>query len=180
MVLLTLLVALGDRLLSVRRRAQDRQVARLSDALRAHGIVPTRAVSVVAGSVLTVEAAIVATGVVGAVDGRPRLLSGALLGATVLFTFYAAYGAYVVGSGRTGPCGCSAHADVPMSAWVVGRSLLLAVMALVGLLGVPLRPLTGAELGLVLIAAATFTTLSWQLPAAMQPPNRGGSPSWTS
>lgn len=165
-VLACLLIALAEHL---------SRPSTLPHALAAHGVVP--APTVVATVVIASEGLLGGVGAVGLVvrDGGQDLLIVALAGSVVLLVLVGGYGWYVVATGRDGPCGCS-RAPLPMSGWVVARAFALAGLALVALVladsVAPLR-LPGADLTVVVLAAATFTYLLWQLPAAMHDPAHG-------
>ena len=176
-VLLTLLVACGEHL---------SKPAALATVLAAHRVLP--APSCVAAAVIAVEGLLGAAGVAALLRGDGgRLLSAVLAGGAALFAVYAGYGLYLRSTGRAVLCGCS-RVDVPMTGWVVARASTLAGMALVGsLLSGAVVPVVraGASLTIIVLAAATFTTLLAHLPAAMhdpapdQPParrDRGGVP----
>jgi hypothetical protein len=175
--LITLLIAWGEHL---------SKPAALATALAAHRVVP--APRAVAALVIAAEGLLGAAGVVALFRHEGgRLLGAVLAGSVVLFATYAGYGLHVRSTGRAVPCGCS-RMKVPMTGWVVARAGTLAGMALVGsLLAGAVVPVgrAGTSLGIVLLAAATFTLLLRQLPAAMhdptshQPPARvqqGGVP----
>jgi hypothetical protein len=167
-VLLTLLIACGEHL---------SKPATLSTALAAHRVVP--APSTVAALVIAAEGLLGAAGIVALLrDDGGRLLGVVLAVSVALFATYAGYGRYVRSTGRTVPCGCS-RVELPMTGWVVARAAALGGMALVGSLlsgaVVPVgRP--GSSLTIVLLAAATFTTLLMHLPAAMHDPTRDQPP----
>jgi hypothetical protein len=176
-VLLTLLVACGEHL---------SKPAALARVLAAHRVLPAPASF--AAAVIAAEGLLGAAGVVALLRGDGgRLLSAVLAGSAALFAVYAGYGQYVRSTGRAVPCGCS-RVDVPMTGWVVARAATLAGMALAGsLLSGVVVPVgrAGAALTIVLLAAATFTTLLAHLPAAMHDPasdrpparrQRGGVP----
>lgn len=145
----------------------------LPRALAAHRVVP--APTVVAAVVTASEGLLVGVGTAGLVrsDGQD-LLVAALAGSFVLLALFGGYGWYVTATGRNGPCGCS-RAPLPMTGWVVARAFVLAGLALVALVlsdSVALPGLPGTALAVVVLAAATFTCLLWQLPAAMHDPAR--------
>lgn len=143
----------------------------LPAALRAHGVVPAPAVATAARAVTFVELGLAAALLAG-LTGSTGLLVAGLSGAGVLFAGYGAYGAFVVATGRGGPCGCGTAAT-PMSGWVAGRALALAALAGIGAAssGSDVTLLAGARLALVLLAAGTFAALLWALPAAMRDPD---------
>jgi hypothetical protein len=162
-VLATLLVACAAHL---------SRPSALARALAAHRVLPAPALT--AAEVTAAEGLLGGAGCVALVtSGRETLLAAALAGAAVLLALFAGYGWYVLATGRTGPCGCS-RAELPMTGWVVARAFALAALALLGFLlagSVPPLHRLDAELTVVLLAAATFSCLLWQLPAAMaQPP----------
>jgi hypothetical protein len=149
--------------------------AALRSALVAHGVLP--APGVITLAVPVAEVGIGVLGGYGLVLGdRPAgrgLLAVALAGACLVLVAYAAYSWRVLASGRAAPCGCSRRDDLPMSGWVVGRAAALAVFAALGLAltgsVLPVRT-WDSELATVLLAAAVFGLLLWQLPAAMHDP----------
>ena len=161
-VLLTLLFSCGEHL---------SKPAALATVLAVHRVLP--APSTVAAAVIAAEGLLGAAGVVALLrDDGGRLLSAVLAGSAALLAMYAGYGLYVTSTGRAVPCGCS-RVDVPMTGWVVARASTLAGMALVGsLLSGAVVPVgrAGTSLTIVLLAAATFTTLLAHLPAAMHDP----------
>jgi len=141
----------------------------LRSALVTHGVLPVP--GLVAVAVPVVELGLGAAGVAGLFD-RPVLLAVALAGAAVLLAGYAGYGWRVLAAGSGGPCGCSRH-ELPMSGWVLARAGGLAGLAVLGLTltGSVLSPrAVDSRFSLVLLAAATFSLLLWQLPAAMYDP----------
>ncbi|MBO4207681.1 MauE/DoxX family redox-associated membrane protein [Micromonospora echinofusca] len=142
----------------------------LAGALATHRVLPAPAT--VAALVVGTEGLLAGTGIVALWQGDRSLLGVSLAGSGVLFGLYAGYGRYLLVTGRTGPCGCSRR-ELPMTGWVVTRALALAGLALTGLTlaGSVLPPQrTGTPLAVALLAAATFTTLLWHLPAAMHQP----------
>jgi hypothetical protein len=151
--------------------------AALPTALAAHGVLPVRAG--VAALVTAAEGLLGVAGAVALSRGRGGgLLLVALAGAALLLGLAGAYGWYVISTGRGGPCGCS-RLELPMTGWVVARAVALAALALVALaLSDSVLPLVrpGTGLAVVLLAAASFAFLLWQLPAAMHDPGRAGLP----
>lgn len=151
------------------------------DALRAavvaHGLLP--APRLVALAVPVAEVGVGVLGgyglVLGDRAGGRGLLAVALAAAAALLAGYAGYAWRVLAAGTGGPCGCSRR-DLPMSGWVVARAGALAALAVLGLAltrsVLPLRA-PDSRLGTVLLAAATFGLLLWQLPAAMHDPTVG-------
>lgn len=161
-VLLVLVIAVAER---VRARRS------LPAALLAHGVVPPRAVQVLAVVVTVVEtvlAVLLLVGLVRATGPSPAVLAGV----AVLFACYGCYSWHVTATGRGGPCGCGG-ASVPMGPWVIGRAFALAVLAAIAAVAhdvvLPLS-LFDSRLVVVLLAAATIGTLLWQLPAAARHP----------
>lgn len=154
-----------------------RRPGTLRIALHEHGLVP--APGQAAATVTVLEGLLGAVLVAAVIGSSVALLAGGLAGAAVLFSSYGGYGWYVVASGRAGPCGCG-RAEVPMSGWVVGRTLALAVLAVTGLAlsgSVVMLAERGWQLVAALLAAATFGTLLGHLPAAMhQPAASQGAP----
>jgi hypothetical protein len=146
----------------------------LRTAVAAHGVLPAPAA--VAAVVAAAEVGLGGAGAAGLVLGDRGagrgLLAVGVAGGGLLLALFAGYGWYVTAAGIGGPCGCS-HAELPMSGWVVARAAGLAGLAAIGLPLVgsvlPLRR-PGIELGTVLLAAAAFGLLLWQLPAAMHDP----------
>jgi hypothetical protein len=143
----------------------------LPRALAAHRVVPGPAV--VAAVVTASEGLLGGAGAVGLVrsDGQD-VLTAALAGGAGLLALFGSYSWYVLATGRAGPCGCS-RVPLPMTGWVVARAFALAGLALVALvLADPVAPTArpAADLVVALLAAATFTCLLWQLPAAMHYP----------
>jgi hypothetical protein len=144
--------------------------AALRHALAAHRLLPAPAL--VAAAVVAAEGGLAGAGAAALVAGARGPLAVTLAGGAVLLALFGCYGWYVLSTGRGGPCGCS-RVELPMTGWVVSRALALAGLALVGSLlsgsvlppGRPSGPLT-----IVLLAAATFGCLLWQLPAAMYDP----------
>lgn len=140
----------------------------LTGALAAHRVLP--APRTVAALVVLAEGGLGVAGAIGLVRGdRPV---AALLGGATLLALLGGYGAYVLETGRGGPCGCSLS-DLPMSGWTVARAFLLAGLALAGgTLADPVAPLgrPGAQQAVLLLAAATLGLLIWQLPAALHDP----------
>lgn len=158
-VVLTLLVATVEHL--------SRPTA-LARALAAHRVVP--APGPVAVAVVAAEGLLAGTGLVAlhADAGRGARVA-VLLGSAVLLGLYAGYGRHLLSTGRGGPCGCS-RLELPTTGPVVARSAVLAGLALVGLAGsgsIVGWSSGGTDLAVVLLAAATFTTLLWHLPAAL-------------
>jgi len=145
----------------------------LSRALTAHRVVPVPLV--VAAVVIASEGLLGGAGAAALVQGDGQeLLTAALAGSVVLLVLFGSYGWYVTATGRDGPCGCS-RAPLPMTGWVVARAFALAGLALVALvLADSVAPITrpDAVVIVVLLAAATFTCLLWQLPVAMYDPAR--------
>ncbi|SCL27576.1 hypothetical protein GA0074692_2374 [Micromonospora pallida] len=167
-VVFTLLVAVAEHL---------SQPAALGRALAAHRVLPAPAT--VAVLVVAAEGVLAGAGIVALRGGGGSGLRVAvLLGGTALFGLYAGYGLHLRSTGRGGPCGCS-RLELPMTGWVVARAAILAGLALVGL------SRSGAVVGwgqadtslaVVLLAAATFTTLLWHLPSAMYQPRAVSRP----
>ncbi|MGH3756987.1 MauE/DoxX family redox-associated membrane protein [Actinophytocola sp.] len=159
-VLAVLVLAVAERL---------RAPHALAAALVAHGILPRRTVRAVAAVVTAAEVVLAVVLVTGP-------LPVALTGAALLFVGYGCYGSHVARTGRGGPCGCGG-VEVPMDRWVITRAFVLAGLAAaaavagVGAGSLPLVPF-GPEPLVVLLAAATFGTLLWHLPAAMREPAR--------
>ncbi|GIH07805.1 hypothetical protein Rhe02_58720 [Rhizocola hellebori] len=171
-VLFTMLLACAEHLA---------EPSALSRALAAHRVIPaTRAV---AAAVIASEGLLGVAGVVALLRDGGRPLTAALAGSGALLVLYVGYGLRLRFLGRSGPCGCS-RLELPMTGWVVARAAILAGLALLALAWADsIVPLTrpGAQLAIVLIAAATFTLLLWHLPAAMHEHHRrGGLPGWVS
>ncbi|WP_147341054.1 MauE/DoxX family redox-associated membrane protein [Actinomadura logoneensis] len=145
----------------------------LGTALRAQAAVPSRLAAAVASLAVAAEAGVLGLLLAGVIVRRTGLVQGALAVATVLFTAYAAYAAYVTRT-RTGrvPCGCGGDLSTPMSVWVVVRAAGLAVLALGGAL-TPLPDLTGGTVSGV-VAGAALGVLLWILPRAMAVPETAG------
>jgi hypothetical protein len=175
-VLLTLLVACAEHLW---------MPAALPRALAAHRVLP--AAPVVAVAVTATEGLFAAAGIVAVVRDGGWLLTAALAGSAGLLALYGTYGLYVMSARRGGACGCS-RVEVPMTGLVVTRAYVLAGMALVGLalagsvvtVGSVVTAGSeftvgrgGVELAVVLLAAVTFATLLWHLPAALYDPADG-------
>lgn len=146
----------------------------LPAALAAHRLLPAPAA--VATGVTAAEVGLGGAGLLGLAlgdrAGGRGLLAAALAGAALLLVLFAGYGWSVLAAGAGGPCGC-AHAELPMSGWVVGRAAALAGLAGLALpLAGSVLPLgrPGSQLATVLLAAAAFGVLLWQLPAAMYDP----------
>ncbi|KAB1162289.1 MauE/DoxX family redox-associated membrane protein [Micromonospora sp. DT46] len=161
-VLFTLLVSTAEHL---------SRPAALARALAAHRVLPAPvAVAVVA---IAGEGLLAGAGIVALLHpAGERLLVAVLVGSGALLALYAGYGLYVRSTGRAGSCGCS-RVELPMTGWVVARAAILAGLALLALslsgsIVAPDR--ADAALAVVLLAAATFTTLLWHLPAAMYEP----------
>lgn len=157
-VLIVLVVAVVERFRAPRA---------LPAALTAHRVLPRAAARPVAIAVTAAEMVLAVALVVG-----PGPL--ALAGAAVLFAAYGGYGWYVAGTGRGGPCGCGG-VEVPMDGWVAGRGLVLAGLAAFAAAtdgSVPPLSQFGSDQVVVLLAAGTFGTLLWHLPAAMHLPSR--------
>ncbi|UED87821.1 MauE/DoxX family redox-associated membrane protein [Streptomyces profundus] len=166
----------------------------LPDALRAHRMLPARAVPLAARAVTLAEG-LLGLGLAAALLGRHRLgLATALAASGALFVCYALYARHILATGRGGPCGCS-RAEVPMSDWIVGRAWTFALLALgaAPLVAGPARPPDGAaETATAALAALTLAALLWVLPTAMAGPaapsassdrsdlSKGGHPAWTS
>ncbi|MDT0264773.1 methylamine utilization protein MauE [Streptomyces sp. DSM 44915] len=146
--------------------------ATLPDALRAHRVLPDRAVPAAARAATAAEGLLGLAGV-AALLARQRVgLAVVLAGAAVLFLGYALYTRHVLATGRGGPCGCS-RAEVPLSGWVTGRAWALAALALAGaalVAGPAAVPADPAETATAALAAVTFAALLWTLPAAMARP----------
>lgn len=156
-VLFTLLIAGVEHLRAPRA---------LRSALIAHGVLPRAGTAPVAAGAIATEAAlavVLSAGLLGA-EGAVTV---ALVAAGVLFACYGGYGLLVVSTGRAGPCGCGG-VEVPMDGWVAGRAFALAAMAWGAAAhgAVPLLTTFGSSLLVILLAAATFAVLLWQLPAA--------------
>ncbi len=137
-------------------------------ALKAHRLLPLRAAGPVAATAIGAELVLGVGGAIAVVTGigiRP-LLAGMVL----LFLTYAGYSLVALNSGSGGPCGCASSAKLPLGPWVVVRALLLAALALVGLLGGGVSLHDGTEVAIAVAAAATFAVLLWQLPVAMHDP----------
>lgn len=154
----------------------------LPDALRAHRTLPERSVPL-AASAVTLAEGVLGVAVVVAFLSQHRLGLTVALGATaLLFTSYALYTRHTLANGRGGPCGCSRR-EVPLSGWVVGRAWTFAALALVAAVltasagSLADAPSGGAETVTAALAALTFATLLWLLPAAMaQPSNKATGP----
>lgn len=131
----------------------------LPAALRAHGVLPARAVGVAATAVTAVEAVLAL-----ALLLRPSPPLFAAAGA--VFAGYAAYSWHVAATGRGGPCGCGG-VEVPMGPWVTARAAALAGLSATAAAGAP-APLSAMDPQLVvaLLAAVVFAVLLWHLPAA--------------
>jgi hypothetical protein len=160
-VVFTLLVAVAEHL---------SRPAALGRALTAHGVLPAPAT--VAVLVVAAEGVLAGAGIVALRADGSGLRVAVLLGSAALFGLYAGYGRHVMSTGRSGPCGCS-RLELPMTGWVVARAAVLTGLALVGLSlsgSVVGWGRTDAALAVVLLAAATFTTLLWHLPSAMYQP----------
>ncbi|MEU9508614.1 MauE/DoxX family redox-associated membrane protein [Micromonospora sp. NPDC048170] len=161
-VLLTLLVSTAEHL---------SRPAALAEALATHRVLP--APVAVATLAIASEALLAGTGIVALLRGSGAgLLVAVLVGSAALFGLYAGYGLHVRSTGRAGSCGCS-RVELPMTGWVVARASILAGLALVAsFLSGSIIPASRADasLAVVLLAAATFTTLLWHLPAAMHEP----------
>jgi hypothetical protein len=142
----------------------------LRRAVAVHGLLPA---SPVAAVVITSEGVLGGAGIAAlTTGGGARPLTASMAGSGLLFVLFGCYGWYVRSTGRGGPCGCS-RGELPMTGWVVVRAFALAGLALVGLLladSVLPADRPGAALTIVLLAAATFASLLWQLPAAMHDP----------
>lgn len=141
----------------------------LADDLRRQGLVPPRAVGVVAAGLPVVELVLGAT-VIAWLHGWTTTVGAAALAGTVLL--YGGFAAYTWallrgGDGRRVPCGCSpAGADV--TGVVPLRAGALAVLALAALLtSRSAAALSVSELIVAGLAAATFTTLLWTAPSAL-------------
>lgn len=142
-------------------------------ALRAHGVVPEAAAGPIGFAVAAVEVAL-SVALLAGVLGSNGLLVAGLAGSVVMFAGFAGYGWLVVATGRSGPCGC-AGADTPMNGWTAGRAAALAALAACGLAwsgSVTTLVDPGGRLAVVLLAAGTFATLLWFLPAAMRDQTR--------
>ncbi|MGX7825982.1 MauE/DoxX family redox-associated membrane protein [Actinokineospora sp. 24-640] len=156
-VLVTLLIASFEHL---------RAPHVLPSALIAHRVLPRSLAKAAAACVIAVEGAL-GIALLAGLLGFGGVVSPALAASGLLFTGYGAYALFIVRSGRTGPCGCGG-VEVPMDAWVAARAFALAAMALgaaVSRAVPPLTPVAPPSL-VVLLAAATFAVLLWQLPAA--------------
>jgi hypothetical protein len=145
----------------------------LQDALRAHRVLPARAVPTTAVAVTCAEGLLGAGGALALATGARTGLAVVLCAATGLFVCYAAYARHVVATGRGGPCGCS-RAELPMTGWITGRAAALAAGAagaalLTGPAGTPAAS-SGTEAATAALAAVTFALLLWTLPAAMHDP----------
>lgn len=92
-----------------------------------------------------------------------------LLAAAALYTAFAVYATVLLRrpGGRRAPCGCAATSTA-VTPLVPARAAALALMALLGLAGGPLPADAGMDARLVLLlSAATFTTLLWIAPSAL-------------
>lgn len=161
-VALILVIAVAERV---------RAPGALPSALAAHGVLPPRLVRPAAVAVTVAESVLAVSLVVGLVrEGGPSPV--VLAGAAALFAGYGGYAWHVTAAGRGGPCGCGGT-EVPMGHWVTVRAFVLAALAAVAAAAhgsvVPLA-LFDERLLVVLLAAATFGTLLWYLPAAMPRP----------
>lgn len=138
----------------------------LPSALIAHRVLPRPIAKATAACVIAVEGALGITLLAGLL-GAGEVMSPALAASGLLFACYGAYALVVVRGGRTGPCGCGG-VEVPMDAWVAGRAFALAAMALGAAASGAVPPITPVEPPslVILLAAATFAVLLWQLPAA--------------
>ncbi|WP_067226362.1 MauE/DoxX family redox-associated membrane protein [Streptomyces sp. NBRC 109706] len=152
--------------------------AALPDALRAHRVLPARAVPLAARAATLAEG-LLGVGLAAALIGRHRLgLATALAASGALFVCYALYARHTLATGRGGPCGCS-RAEVPMSNWIVGRAWTFAVLAFGGAALVAGRaspPDGAAETTTSALAALTFAALLWVLPSAMARPTAPAAP----
>lgn len=158
-VVLVLLVAMVGHL---------RDPGAVRRALKAHRLLPLRAAGPVAAAAIGAELVLGVGGAIAVLTGigiRP-LLAGMVL----LFLTYAGYSLVALTSGSAGPCGCASAATLPLGPWVVVRALLLAALALVGLLGGGVSLHDGTEVAIAVAAAATLAVLLWQLPVAMHDP----------
>lgn len=144
----------------------------LPAALAAHRVLPAAAIRVTALAVTVAEAALGVAMIAGLVFGPAPLVPAA---AALLFAGYGAYSWHVTRAGRGGPCGCGGT-EVPMGPWVTVRALVLAALAAGTAVAadtvIPLIPLSHVDerLVIVLLAAGTFATLLWHLPAATRSP----------
>ncbi|MDQ3401950.1 MAG: methylamine utilization protein MauE [Actinomycetota bacterium] len=156
-VLFTLVIAVVEHLRAPRA---------LPAALVAHGVLPRAGAVLVAACVIAAETALGIVLLVGLL-GVTGVVPVALVASGVLFACYGGYGLLVISTGRVGPCGCGG-VEVPMDGWVAGRAFALAVMALSAAASGTVPQLTtfDSPLLVTLLAAATFTALLWQLPAA--------------
>ncbi|GAA1905518.1 hypothetical protein GCM10009716_14270 [Streptomyces sodiiphilus] len=145
----------------------------LPAALRAHRIVPDALVPAVARAVPAAEGLLGAGGAALLVAGHRAGLASVLAAAALLCAGYAAYSRHALAAGRAGsPCGCS-RTEVPLSGWVAGRALALALLAAAAaaLTAAGAQPPAGAaQWAVVVLAAAASTALLWSLPAAMHQP----------
>lgn len=137
----------------------------LTNAMRAHRILPRRLVVPAAAVAVLLE------GALGAAGGYAVLTrSGHLVfaGSAVLLGGYALY-AYEVHRTRPGtPCGCDTS-GTPMNGWVAGRAAALTVLSVGAAAGADAP--WGANLAITMLAAVAFATLLWILPAAMIDPD---------
>jgi hypothetical protein len=178
--------------------------AALPAALRAHRLLPGAAVPTAAVAAPAAEGLLGAVGTAALFTGQRTALTLVLAAGAALFTCYAAYSRAALAHAPAGaPCGCAGRQALPLSGWVAGRALALAVLAAAGaLLAGPVAaapPSGAAERTVVLLAAVGCTVLVWSLPAAMhqpaaahrpaithgpaagaRPPHTGGVPRWTS
>jgi hypothetical protein len=143
-----------------------RHPAGLPAALISHQVVPRPVPLAVA--VTTLEGVLAALLMIGLLRDAGSLLAAVLGFSAVVFAGYGGYAWYVVAAGRDGSCGCG-RVDVPMSGWVAGRACGLAALASAGaaLSGSVVSPAEPDSL-VVLLAAGTFATVLWHLPAAMR------------
>jgi hypothetical protein len=181
MVLLTALAGCITQLL---------RPAELPAALRAHRVLPPAAVRPAAVAAPAAEGLLAAAGAAALLGGSRTGLALVLAAGAGLFGVYAGYSRHALTRAPAGaPCGC-AGSGLPLSGWVAGRALTLALLAAAGaLLAGPAGtgpPSGAAEYTLVLLIAGGCALLLWVLPAAMhqpaaRPPGiRGGVPRWTS
>lgn len=168
------LVALGTLLSSGARHLSS--LARLVDAIRAHGVLPSRGAESVAMGLGLLEVVTAVAGLVTAtpVFSRPELARISLVVAGALFGAFCLYSWVALRRAPDAPCGCSRD-EHPSTIWVPirGGSLAIIALAAVALIEEPiLGQASDVHSLLTLVGAVAVGMLLWSLPAAMVIPRQ--------
>lgn len=144
------------------------RIQRFRDALLAQRVWPLTAVSSISVVIATAEFALGVGGIAGLLLSS-GLEAFALAFSSLLFVAYACYLGFLVLRRPDAPCGCSAEAADVASWKTVARSLALAAISLVGLLGAtaPSETWSFAETVLTILAAGALSVAVWILPSSL-------------